>query len=210
MPKGKRSKPAPGRRPARERIFDSAARLFYSRGIRAVGVEAIAAQADTTKMGLYRNFPSKDELVAAWLRDTDAKFWRGWDRMAGRFPGDARRQILAAFALLERHVSDPQARGSAITNAAIEITEKDHPARRVSEDHKSKLRARLADLCVRAGARRPQLLADQLFLLMEGAHAATLTLGVRGPARNVMPAARALVDLEIGKGKKKKPSEDGF
>lgn len=198
MSQGKRGKRPAARRPARERIFDSAARLFYHHGIRAVGVEAIAAGARTTKTGLYRNYASKDELVAAWLRDTDAKFWRGWDSMASRWPAHPRRQILAAFALLEKHVSDPNARGSAITNAAMEITSRDHPARRVIEAHKSKLRERLAELCVRAGARRPQLLADQLFLLMEGAHVTTLTLGVRGPVRNVVPAARALIEAELG------------
>src|SRR2546426_10617337 len=51
---------------ARKRIFDTASELFYLKGIRAVGVETIAAEADTTKMSLYRNFPSKDELVAEW------------------------------------------------------------------------------------------------------------------------------------------------
>src|SRR5712691_3463595 len=78
---------------ARKRIFDTAAELFYRKGIRAVGVEAIAAQADTTKMSLYRNFPSKDELVAEWLRDHDARFWEGWDSMAQKYPGDTRKQL---------------------------------------------------------------------------------------------------------------------
>src|SRR5256885_1566989 len=154
---------------ARKRIFDTAAELFYKRGIRAVGVETIAAEAETTKMGLYRNFPSKDELVAEWLRDHDNRFWAAWDAMAARSQADPRRQLLAAFRLLAKHVTDPAARGCAMANAAVEITEKDHPARGVIEGHKKKLRARLAELCVRAGAREPALLADQLFLIIEGA-----------------------------------------
>lgn len=186
------------RKSARERIFDTAADLFYRKGIRAVGVETIAAGAESTKMGLYRSFPTKDELVAAWLRDYDAKFWRQWDRMAKRFPEDPRRQLNAAFKLLARHVADPHARGCAMANAAVEITEKDHPARKVIEAHKAKLRARLAELCVRSGARDPQLLADHLFLLMEGAQVATVTLGVRGPARNVAPAAQSLIEAHFG------------
>jgi len=181
---------------ARKRIFDTAADLFYRKGIRAVGVDSIAAEADTTKMSLYRNFPSKDELVAEWLRDHDAKFWQTWDAITQKYPGEARKQLQAAFALLAKHVSDPGARGCPMANAAVEITEKDHPARKVIEGHKAKLRARLAKLCELAGAREFGVLADQLFLLMEGAQV-SIILGVRGPARNVARAADALIDVHL-------------
>ena len=149
-------------------------------------------------MTLYRSFPSKDELVAEWLRHHDARFWQQWQAMSNRHPADARKQLNAAFALLAKHVSDPAARGCAMANAAVEITEKDHPARKVIEAHKGKLRARLAELCVRTGASEPQLLADQLFLLMEGAQVATLVLGVQGPARNVERAAASLIESRLG------------
>ena len=189
----------PERPNARKRIFDTASELFYRKGIRAVGVETIAAGADTTKMTLYRSFPSKDELVAEWLRVHDTRFWQQWGAMTQRHPGNPRRQLNAAFALLAKHVADPAARGCAMANAAVEITEKDHPARKVIETHKAKLRARLAELCVKSGASEPQLLADQLFLLMEGAQVATLVLGVQGPARNVERAAASLIDSRLDK-----------
>jgi AcrR family transcriptional regulator len=190
-------KTAARRASTRERIFGTAAELFYRRGIRAVGVEAIAAAAATTKMGIYRNFPSKDDLVAEWLRRHDANFWRTWERMACRHPDDPRRQLKAAFALLEKHVREPGGRGCAMANAAVEITEKDHPARKVIETHKARLRARLAEVCRAAGVSEPELLADQLFLLMEGAQVTTVTLGVRGPAKNVARAAEALIDSQV-------------
>lgn len=182
---------------ARERIFNTAGRLFYMKGIRAVGVDLIAAEADTTKMSLYRNFPSKDELVAEWLRDHDAKFWQTWDAMAARHPRDPRKQIMAAFALLEKHVADPKARGCPMANAAVELTETDHPARKVIEAHKTKLRARLAEMCAQMGTRTAGLLADQLFLLMEGAQVTTQTLGVRSPAKIVARAAETLIDAHL-------------
>lgn len=182
---------------ARERIFGTASELFYRHGIRAVGVETIAAEAATTKMGLYRNFPSKDDLVAEWLRSHDEKFWQHWDAMSRRHPDNPRRQLDAAFALLSKHFADPRARGCPMANAAVEITERTHPARRVIEAHKKKLRTRLLELCAAAGARQPQLLADQLFLLMEGAQVTVVTLGVRGPARNVVPAAKALIRSQL-------------
>lgn len=186
---------------ARKRIFDTASGLFYLKGIRAVGVEAIAAQADTTKMSLYRSFPSKDELVAEWLRGHDAKFWRTWETMSRRHPDEPRRQLKAAFSLLTKHVADPGARGCPMANAAVELTEKDHPARQVIETHKAKLRARLAEICSQMGAPEPRLLADELFLLMEGAQVSTLILGVRGPAMNVAHGAETLIDAHLN-GKK--------
>jgi len=182
---------------ARKRIFDTASQLFYLKGIRAVGVEMIAAKADTTKMSLYRNFPSKDELVAEWLRDHDVHFWQTWDAMASRYSKDPRRQLKAAFALLARHVADPKARGCPMANAAVELTEKDHPARKVIGAHKAKLRARLVQICTQMGAPEPALLADQLFLLMEGAQVTKQTLGIRGPARNVARAAQMLIDTHL-------------
>lgn len=189
---------AKNKRPsARDRVFTTAAELFYLKGIRAVGVETIAAKADTTKMSLYRSFPSKDELVAEWLRVHDANFWRTWDDMAQHYPDNPRKQIGAAFALLAKHVADPGARGCPMANAAIELTEKDHPARKVIEAHKSKLRSRLVDMCTRMKAREPALLADELFLLMEGAQVSIQTLGIDGPAAKVARAANVFIDAHL-------------
>ena len=182
---------------ARDRLFRTAAELFYRKGIRAVGVETIAAEANTTKMSLYRNFPSKDELVAAWLRDHDDKFWRKWDAMSRENANDARGQLKAAFDLLARQVADPKARGCPMANAAVEITEKDHPARKVIESHKAKLRTRLTELCTQLGTKDSDLLADQLFLLMEGAQVSSRIPGARVPASNVARAARALIDAHV-------------
>ncbi|MCG6950748.1 MAG: TetR/AcrR family transcriptional regulator [Betaproteobacteria bacterium] len=192
-----RKKRHPTQPSARKRIFDTASELFYRKGIRAVGIDAIATRAETTKMSLYRSFPSKDALVAEWLRDHDAKFWQAWDAMSQKHPGKPRKQLQAAFALLAKHVSDPAARGCPMANAAVEITENDHPAKRVIERHKVKLRARLAALCEATGARDAALLADELFLLMEGAQVSTV-LGVRMPARSAGRAADALIDSHLG------------
>ena len=178
----------------RERVFRTAAALFHRHGIRAVGVETIAAKANTTKMSLYRNFPSKDELVAEWLRDHDARFWQSWDAMSREYPDNPRRQLKAAFELLAKHAADPKARGCPMANAAVEITASDHPATKVIKAHKARLRARLAELCVRIGAGDSRLLADQLFLLMEGAQVSAQTPGARAAAQSVARAAAVLID----------------
>jgi hypothetical protein len=117
--------------------------------------------------------------------------------MANRHPKDPRRQIKAAFGLLAKHVADPKARGCPMANAAVEITEKDHPAKKVIETHKAKLRARLVQMCTQMEAPEPRLLADQLFLLMEGAQVTIQTLGAHGPARNIARAAKMLIDAHL-------------
>ena len=79
-------------RSARERLLAVAGELFYRQGIRSVGVDEIVACANVAKMSLYRSFSSKDELVAAYLRDRNERYWRWWDGVTARHPGDPREQ----------------------------------------------------------------------------------------------------------------------
>jgi AcrR family transcriptional regulator len=189
--------PPPAGGSARERIFAVAKDLFYRQGIRAVGVETIVAQAGATKMSLYRTYPSKDDLVAAYLADRDASYWRWWDRVVSAHPDDPRAQLRAVCAAVGERVRQPGYRGCAFTNAATEFPEPDHPGRRVAQANKRELRRRLAALAGEAGARDPAALADQLLLLIEGAYASGQTFGSDGPARAVAAAAEALVEAQL-------------
>ncbi len=144
--------------------MQAARRMFYQRGIRAVGVEAIVAEAGVTKMSLYRHFASKDDLVAACLAERVAGFWSWWDATTAQATpaGDARAQILALFEALGARATTAGFRGCPMTNAAIEFPEADHPGRQRSAAHKRELRERLEALAARAGARDPTTLADGL------------------------------------------------
>src|SRR5262249_12940921 len=155
--------------PPRERILAVAAELFYRRGIRAVGVEAIAEAASTNKMTLYRHFASKDELVAEYLRRLAEKASATWDKFAARHPGDGRAQLGGWLEEMAAHVGSGDQRGCALANAAVELPEKEHPARRVIETYKKAQRQRIVDLCAAANLSEPEMLADELFLLLEGA-----------------------------------------
>ena len=94
----KPAKSGPGAR-AGDRIRDTATRLFYRQGIRAVGVDAIVRQARATKPSLYRSFRSKDDLAAAYLRDWDSAFWQRFDSAVAAHPaGVGARDILGAIA----------------------------------------------------------------------------------------------------------------
>lgn len=188
--------PAPGpiaSKPVRERIFEVARDLFYRRGIRAVGVETIVAEAGTTKMSLYRHFPSKEDLVVAYLTERNQQYWRWWDETMAQHPGDARRQIHDYFTWVASRVTKPGYRGCPMTNAAVEFPEPDHPGRAVSAAHKRELQRRLRELSARAGASNPDELGDSLFLLVEGAYASSQTAGATGPLMRLVAAADTLV-----------------
>ncbi len=179
--------------PPRERILAAASDLFYRHGIRAVGVEAIAKSAGTNKMTLYRHFDSKDELVAEYLRRLAADAGRFWDDLAAAHPGDPRGQLRGWLAAMEAHVVDADQRGCALANAAVELPEKDHPARRVIEQFKGAQRDRLVALCGAIGIAEPEMLADELFLLLEGARASVQSLGPQGPASRLVRMGEALI-----------------
>ena len=182
----------------RERILAAASDLFYRNGIRAVGVDAIAEAAGTNKMTLYRHFDSKDELVAEYLRCLATEAGRFWDDLAAAHPRDARAQLRGWLAAMEAHVVDADQRGCALANAAIELPDKDHPARRVIEEFKAAQRDRLIALCGATGADEPELLADELFLLLEGARVSVQSVGPNGPASRLVRMGEALIAAHMG------------
>ncbi len=179
---------------ARERILRAARRMFYERGIRAVGVEAVVSAAGVTKMSLYRHFASKDELVAACLAERIERFWRRWDESIAPHPDDSVARILALLDWVGRHATELGFRGCPMTNAAVEFPEPDHPGRRLAETHKRELRERLVKLATEAGAREPEILADGLLLLFEGSYASSQTFGPAGPARSALSIGRSLLE----------------
>src|SRR5215208_4148563 len=179
--------------PPRERILAAASDLFYRYGIRAVGVEAIAEAAGSNKMTLYRHFASKDELVAEYLRRLAADAGKFWDGLEAAHPGDPRAQLRGWLAAMEAHVVDFDQRGCALANAAVELPEKDHPARRVIEQFKAAQRDRLIGLCGAIGIAEPELLADELFLLLEGARVSAQSFGPNGPASRLARMGEAVI-----------------
>ena len=179
--------------PPRERILAASGDLFYRLGIRAVGVEAIAEAAGTNKMTLYRHFSSKDALVAEYLRRLAAEAGKFWDELAAAHPGDPRAQLRGWLTAMQAHVADADQRGCALANAAIELPEKDHPARAVIEDFKAAQRERLVALCGAIGIAEPELLADELFLLLEGARVSAQSVGPQGPASRLVRMGEALI-----------------
>jgi len=184
--------------PPRERLLAAAGDLFYRQGIRAVGVEAIAAAAGTNKMTLYRHFPSKDELVAEYLRQTATQADRCWGRYRGAHPGDPLGQVRAWLAEMADHLAATDSRGCALANAAVELPEKGHPARCVIEEFKIAQRQRLIELCRAAGLSEPDMLADELHLLLEGARVTSQSVGADGLGARLMRMGEAMIAAHAG------------
>ena len=153
----------------RRRLLAAARELFYGDGICATGVGAVAQKAGVTKMTLYAHFPSKDELVAAYLEDNDRR-WRGFleEKLSGN--EDSRDRLLTVCDAYREYFTAREMRGCAFVNCAAAFPDPDHPARRVIRRHKSGVRERLRELAAEAGAKEPVELAERLFVVLEGAY----------------------------------------
>ena len=179
---------------ARDRIFEAAKKLFYKSGIRGVSVDAIAAEANTTKVTLYRVFESKDELIVKVLEEQAHRWSQWWDEIVARHPDKPRKQIEALFdSFRDELTSDAADRGCTMANAAVEL-EDDHPAKRVIREHKVELGKRMRALCREMGAKHPDQLGDSLMLLFRGAFSARLVAEGREQIAVVAMAAKALLD----------------
>jgi AcrR family transcriptional regulator len=158
------------RRPseATERILRTADRLFYNEGVHAVGVKRVVEQAEVTQVTLYRHFPSKDELISAYLHrraDHDRDQVLG---LAAAYPDDPRRALTEMATVLTDDDFATMARGCPFVNAAAEFTGA-HPARMHATEHRSWVTAQIETLLRRLGHRSPTAAAQQLMMLRTGA-----------------------------------------
>lgn len=159
---------APAPLDVRDRILDTASRLFYQRGVRAVGVDLVVQEAAVAKMSLYRYFPTKDDLIVAFLEREDLEFWTLWDEVAAANP-DPVDELRAHLRWIAERLGRENYRGCPQINVAAEFAEQDHPARQVALRHMQRLRERLHAIAERLAVPRPGPLAGQLALLVNGA-----------------------------------------
>jgi AcrR family transcriptional regulator len=179
----------------KEKLFQTAARLFYHHGYRATGVDTIASESGIGKMTLYRHFPSKDDLVVAFLQARNEDFWTYFERST-KGAKTARAKLLAFFEALQGYVTSPACYGCPFINVATEYPQMEYAGHQVALEHKQSVRTRFTQLAREAGARKPAALANALLLLMDGAYMAARMYGASpsNPALNVAEAARLLID----------------
>lgn len=185
------------RKSAASKIFDAARDLFYRRGIRAVGVDEIVCEAGVTKPSLYRAFKSKDDLVAACLRE-DGREGRAIVLEALANAGtDPRTRLDAMLRHFVDKLHQPHFRGCLMSNVAVELPDPAHPGRQVLLEYKTGMREIVLDLTTDLPAKDPEILADSLILLIEGAIATYHVFGTDGPARSLLAACDAVIDAQL-------------
>lgn len=176
----------------RDRILETAQDMFHKHGIKGVGIDAITEAAGTNKMTLYRHFDSKDDLIIQCLRATACKAGAMWEKFEIEHPGDKLAQ-LHAWVRIAADILRADGRGCDMANAAVELSETDHPARRVIKELKEAQRDRLVTLCRDAGIGQAELLADTLSLLLEGARVSVQSVGTEGPSAQFVRMAEGLI-----------------
>ena len=190
MPAIAKRKATPKQQPRRtsamkERILETTERLFYGAGIRATGVDTIAAEVGISKRTLYNHFPSKDALIAAYLK-------RGFHQPR---PSDLTpvAQILKTFDRLEKGFAARDFRGCRFVNAVAELGDEDRAARKIAVDFKEGRRLWFREQLIEAGAKDADVLATQLAMLVDGAIAMAMVRGDASIARAAANAARVLL-----------------
>jgi AcrR family transcriptional regulator len=166
--------------------------------VRAVGVDLVVDEARIAKTSLYRYFPTKDDLIVAFLEREDQDFWSTWDAVATRHADDPMAELEAHMDWIGGRLARANYRGCPQVNVAAEFAEPDHPARGVARAHMLALRRRLDTLAGRLGAQSPQVLGAQLALLVNGAFVSKDLLSPAEAAEVLLGSARALVAAARG------------
>ncbi|SCG73533.1 TetR/AcrR family transcriptional regulator [Micromonospora inositola] len=184
---------APG---SRERILDTAAGLFYRYGVRAVGMKQVIDAAGCGKNLLYTHFPSKNDLVAAYLRECRRERARSAAAAAGEVPGDdPAAQLLALVGEIVTTVGRPEFRGCAFRIYLTEFPDDQSEPARLARDYLRDSRAEIDRLVARLGVTDPGQLADRVWLIVEGLYASA----ARSESAGAADAATQLVrDLLAG------------
>lgn len=185
------------RRPRAERerqILDTAARLFYARGVHEVGMDELVRATGLGKATVYRLFPTKDALVASYLRRQAAEIARLIDADVAAHPHDPAGALHAVLDAIARDLAREGFRGCAFNNASIEYAEPSHPARIVARDYRTALRQRFTSLAGQLAPESGAVLGGQLAALVDGAYTSAAHLGPDGPAADGLALAHQLVD----------------
>ncbi len=181
----------------REQLIDAALRLFASEGFHATGIDRILAESGVAKMTLYNHFKSKDELILAALRLRDQQFRNHFMQSVERATTDPIGRLLAIFDVLGEWMGGSEFCGCTFINACAEFGAQGDPIRGAAAEHKRLLVNYVRELAECAGASEPQVLAEELSLLMEGAVVSAQVTGDRDAAQRAKTLAQMVLDARL-------------
>jgi AcrR family transcriptional regulator len=194
----------------REHVLAIANELFYWHGIRATGIDAVAAEAGVAPTTLYRLFASKDDLIAAYVERADCLYREWMTDATAPAVGAPRERILALFDALDEQVQPQRCRGCPFLMALAEFPDPQLPAHAQAVATKAWAHRRLRELTDALAevtpVSDPEALADQLAVVMEGVYASAQALGAAGPARRGRAIAEALIDAALRPRRGARPS----
>ena len=154
---------------ARERILDSAYDLVSRRGIRAVGIDEVIDRAEVAKATLYRHFPSKDDLVIAFLERREQRWTLGLIEAGARERSDSPEEcLLAIFDVFHDWFQEADFEGCSFINVLLETADRGHPIGAASAVHLENIRSMVRSLAEEAGLRDPSSFALSWHILMKG------------------------------------------
>ncbi len=177
----------------REQLVETALELFCSGGFHATGIDRILAESGVAKMTLYNHFKSKDELILAALRLRDERFRNSFMQNVERKTSDPIERLLAIFDVLGEWCSSEGFTGCTFINASAEFSGHDDPIHQAAAEHKRLLLNYIRQLAEAAGVDKPDLLAEQLSMLMEGAVVTVQVTGECKRAKHARSAAETLI-----------------
>jgi AcrR family transcriptional regulator len=193
-----KSAPGLGRQPRptkRDKLLDTAWRLFYRHGYHATGIDRILAEAGVAKMTLYKHFRSKEELILAVLERRNDLFRESFSRFLQAKKRTPEQQLLSVFDWLTNWINSKEFRGCFFQKAMAEYQGLHDPIHQAALAHKAAFQAEIRRLVKEAGLTRPKGLADQLALLVEGAVVSAHAQGSSAPAVHAKAAARSLIKV---------------
>lgn len=155
----------PGASPARRSLLDTATRLFYTVGIRAVGIDRIIAEAGVAKATFYNHFPSKDDLVLAYIEEQDRLGRHAVSALPEQPP---RAMIAAIMGRISEAVVAGGWRGCPFLNAAAEYPDPTSPVRQAIDARRAWYHDTLRKLLAADGDAAPSVTASLLVALSDG------------------------------------------
>jgi AcrR family transcriptional regulator len=179
--------------PVRERILESSYELFSRRGIRAVGIDELIEHAGVAKASFYRHFPSKDELVVAFLERREQRWTKGWvEKEARGRASSPEDQLLAIFDAFDEWFRREDFEACSFINVLLELGPR-HRAGAACVQHLENIRSIVRGLAEEAGLRDPGSFAHSWHILMKGSIVAAAE-GDANAARRAQSIARCLID----------------
>jgi AcrR family transcriptional regulator len=182
--------------PMRDHILDVASDLFATRGINATGVDTIVATAGIAKMTLYKYFKSKEQLIVEYLQRHDAQLRQGLLGRLRKPAADSTPLFDLIHAVME-WIAEPDFKGFAFIGASIEFPQSENPVHQTSLEFAQALRGMITTSAEASGVKKPEILALQLSLLIEGAAMAEQMQHGTGNIEHTLAAAKTLIDAAM-------------